>query len=408
MKSDCLNRVLAEHGEDAGPMLESIQAAPRLRDSHGAFGILCHRCEAHLDALRIAGDEGITIGQSTMDDDPEVAGVVALLLAEAVTGQPESAKRAVALLCHESPEICRAAWWGLRLAKPQHIEPHLRGVIAEGERSFASAAALDILAFQRKSAEWAIEALPEEAGDDIAWFLAEAGGRIPGVWKDRHLAMFLGHRSPRVREAALRAAARSGQAGLPQMCREAADRMKPTDSEAISFLGVVGEIGDKDRLIEAVRWTDDAGVALAALDGLGRLGLCEAVPFLLETLARPEVAGRAAAAIERITGAEVPKGPPPEPPAGLSEDELDFWEPEAPVDADAAAPWWQALSPKFDATKRHQAGLCVSDDPLGPVFDELPLAFSYDVYLRERALSREAPDWELETWIWKQRKPGSP
>lgn len=381
---------------------------PFLADGRHSLAILWDRCEAHLDALRIAGDEGIAIGHATMDDDPEIASVVALLLAEAETGQPESAKRAVELLHHKSPEICHAAWWGLRLAKPQDIEPHLRELMAEGEWTFASAAALDVLAFHRKATEWKVEALPEEAGDDIAWFLAEAGGRIPGVWEERHLAMFLGHESPRVREAALRAAARSGQAGLPRMCREAAERMKPTDSEAISFLGVVGDIGDKDRLIEAVRWADDAGIALAALDGLGRLGLVEAIPFLLETLARPELAGRAAAAIERITGAEVPKGPPPEPPAGLTEDELDFWEPEAPVDAHAAVSWWQTLSPKFDSGKRHEAGLCVSDDPLGPVLDELPLAFRYDVYLRERALSPGAPDWELETWIWNERKPGSP
>jgi len=36
---------------------------------------------------------------------------------------------------------------------------------------------------------------------------------------------------------------------------------------------------------------------------------------------------------------------------------------------------------------RYQAGLCISDDPLGLVFGQLPLAIGYDVYLRERALT---------------------
>ena len=43
---------------------------------------------------------------------------------------------------------------------------------------------------------------------------------------------------------------------------------------------------------------------------------------------------------------------------------------------------------------------------LGPVFDQLPLAIRYDVYLRERALTPGTPDWELETWTWQQKNPG--
>ena len=41
----------------------------------------------------------------------------------------------------------------------------------------------------------------------------------------------------------------------------------------------------------------------------------------------------------------------------------------------------------------------------GPLFDQLPLAIRYDIYLRERALTPGTPDWELETWTWKQTNP---
>lgn len=47
----------------------------------------------------------------------------------------------------------------------------------------------------------------------------------------------------------------------------------------------------------------------------------------------------------------------------------------------------------------------VAEAPLGPVFDSLPLAIRYDIYLRERALTTGTPDWELETWTWRQRNP---
>ena len=66
---------------------------------------------------------------------------------------------------------------------------------------------------------------------------------------------------------------------------------------------------------------------------------------------------------------------------------------------------WKANAARFAPAQRYPAGLNVSDDPLGPVFDPLPLAIRYDVYLRERALTSGTPDWELETWTWKQKQP---
>lgn len=44
--------------------------------------------------------------------------------------------------------------------------------------------------------------------------------------------------------------------------------------------------------------------------------------------------------------------------------------------------------------RSRQADLSVSDDPLGPVFDQLPLNIRYDVYLRQRAVVPGTPDWE--------------
>jgi hypothetical protein len=76
------------------------------------------------------------------------------------------------------------------------------------------------------------------------------------------------------------------------------------------------------------------------------------------------------------------------------------------VDVRGARAWWDANAPRFESTGRYQAGLRVSDEPLGPVFDQLPATVRYDVYLRERALVPGTPDWELETWTWRQRCPG--
>lgn len=93
----------------------------------------------------------------------------------------------------------------------------------------------------------------------------------------------------------------------------------------------------------------------------------------------------------------------------MTGDHLDVWDPVAPPDVSAARAWRAAVGAHFDPGKRWQAGVCVSDDPLGAASDRLPSAIRYDVYLylRERALVRGTPDWELETWTWRQRRRSS-
>jgi hypothetical protein len=145
-----------------------------------------------------------------------------------------------------------------------------------------------------------------------------------------------------------------------------------------------------------------------AVDGWGERGVFSSVPFLpilLDPMAPPELGEPAASAFWRITGQEVPRGPAPEPPPGLTEDELDLWEPHPPVDLPRAHDWWKGSAARLDPAKRYQTGLTVSEAPLGPVLAPLPLAMRCDVYLRERALTPGTPDWELETWTWKLRKP---
>ncbi len=328
--------------------------------------------------------------------------MVALLLAESDNGQPGASEQSVALLRHEPPEIRQAAWWGLRLANSRHVEPHLRGLLRKSSWDFASAAALDVLAFHRLPVQVDLGRPPDDEGDEIAWLLAEAGGRMRGAWNARHLKQYVGHASPRVREAALRASARCGLAELPAFCREATARLDPL--EAIAFLGVVGSPQDASMLQRA---TSNPAVSKAAVGGLGRLGLPTSVPFLLDLMESPELAEAAAAAFWRIIGEKAPRGPAPDPPPGLTEDELDLWEPRPPVDLPRARDWWKSNAARFDPAKHYQVGLNVSDDPLGSVFDQLPLAIRYDVYLRERALTPGTPDWELETWTWKQKTPGA-
>lgn len=405
LRSFLQDKVIREHVANACDLLRHVQQAHRQHLRYYDYHRLCCRCWAEFDGLQIAGEESVLFALDAIDRDAEVGRVLALVLADCQGDRAGASEEAVSLLCHGSRELRGAGWSGLRLASSRHVEGHLRTLLAKAEWDFTSAAALDILAFHRLPVQAEIGKLQDEEGDDIAWLLAEAGGRLRGAWTATHLRQFLGHGSPRVREAALRASARCGLPELPAFCREATVNSAPL--EAIEFLGVVGSPEDLSRLRRAAQSSVDPATAKAALNGLARLGLPASVPFLLDLMAAAELTEAAASAFWRITGQDVPRGPAPELPPGLTEDELDLWEPQPPVDVLRARDWWGANAAGFDRAKRYQVGLCVSDDPLGPVFDRFPLAIRYDVYLRERALTPHTPDWELETWTWRQKHPAA-
>jgi hypothetical protein len=400
--------VLQEHVARASELLALIRSPSfEFRDGEVAND-MWRRYDANLDALRIAGEPAIVIAEAAMKDDVDAASVVALLLADSDhddNDAGERAQRAVSLLRHESPETRQAAWFGLRLATSTHTHRCLAALARGPVWDFASAAALDILAFHRQPTPVPLELSdPPQDSAEIAWLLAEAAGRIPGAWSATHLERFLDHPSRRVREAALRASARCGHDELLAICRSAADHAteQAASLEAIEFLGVVGSHEDLPRLRRAA---STPATAKSGVIALGRLGLVGAMPTLLYLLDEPELVEIAASAITRITGEDLPRGTAPPPPSGLSEDDLDLWEPVAPVDATRAREWWATRAPHVDPAKRYQSGVCVSDDPVGPAFDRMSLAIHRDLYLRQRALLAGTPDWELETWPWRHKSP---
>ncbi|HYR83857.1 MAG TPA: hypothetical protein VE422_07245 [Terriglobia bacterium] len=257
-----LDTTISEHLANAAKTLDALCTASFQLQAGDSFEGLCRRCEANLDGLRIAGGKAISLGLGAAEDDSAAAGVVALLLAESENCQPEASEQATMLLRRESLEICKAAWWGLRLASSQYVEPHLRALADRGTWEFASAAALDILAFHRLPVHVELSNLANGDNPEVAWLLAEAGGRLPDAWNRTHLALFISHRSSRVREAALRASARCGLPELAALCRAVASEREPLAPEVVEFLGVIGSREDLPQLLHL---TSDPLFAKAAV-----------------------------------------------------------------------------------------------------------------------------------------------
>ena len=394
--------ILGQHIETAAQLLEELCRKASLSAGVPERRITAARCEANLDALRIQGLRSVQMATSMMESAEEVAIVAALLFAEYELSDGRGVERALELLAHRSPEVRENARWGMRLAMRGEIEKYLRGVLVGNGSDYPSVAVMDVLSFHRVpmifepmefSAEWA---------EDIAVLRVETLGRSPGTWKPQYLTAALSHASQRVREAALNASARSGMPSLREFCRSAIEATSPC-GEAVAFLGVVGRATDAAVLQEAATVPE---LAQPSIVGLGRLGNPVSVPFLLGTLDRPELAEAAAVSIRYITGIDLPRILSIETLHCLSDDELERCEASAPLDISRAHDLWKANSSRFDRSKRWQWGQCVSEDPLGPVFEQLPLAIRYEVYLRQRALVPGTPDWELETWPWKEKHPG--
>jgi hypothetical protein len=336
------------------------------------------RARASVEALGRDRAASIEVACAAAAADPDAASVAVLLLAE--DGSAESVSRIVGFLRDPSCEPRDAAWWGLRLANIGAIADDLHALAAEATADYATATARDALAAHRRAVAVPVPDNFESLPEDVAWLTAQARGRSDGAWDAALLSRFLAHPSAVVKATALQAAARARFRDIVHFCRSC------SEPECVDFLGVVGGAEDLASLRRSAT-AGEAELARSAIAGLGKLGSTAAMPTLLDLLDDEQLAKPAASAIGRLTGERVRR------------------DASNAIDVAATREWWSSHAASFDPAKRYQAGLNVTDEPLGAVFDELPHRLRRDVYLRERALSPHAPDWELETWPWRQRRP---
>jgi hypothetical protein len=396
-----IETVLREHVDRATELLALLRSACLEGTGPDSLDEPWARAESNIDALRLDRSAAIDAALGAIPDDPDVASVAALLLAEC--GLSDAASRVTTLLRDPDCDVRDATWWGLRLADIETIANELCVLATQPVDDYATATARDCLVFHRRSVVVPVAATFDALPEDVAWLTAEARGRS-GAWDTALLARLASHPSPAVKGTALKNAARGGFRGVLDFCRSAPDQASMRS--CIEFLGVVGNQDDLPRL-QRLATGADAELAPSAIAALGTLGLVAALPTLLYLLDEPKLAEAAASAIERITGEQVPRGAAPVPPENLSEEELDLWEAEAPIDVGATREWWSSRAPHFDPSKRYQVGVNVTDDALGVAFDQLPQRLRRAVYLRERAFAKDAPDWELDTWPRRQRNPSA-
>jgi len=352
------------------------------------------RAWAHLDGLKLGREHSIDLARPFLDGDAAGAATAAAFTFLAMESS-ELTTELMERLAAGGPEVREGIRIALRHQDVGGLLARLQEMAQETDPDLRSAA-IDLLAFHNMPCPTIQPEWLSDGDAAVRARLASAIGRkAPGTWGPPQLGMMLDMAGPVSRRAALETSARLGMPGLAGLCRRVAMQTENLAPEALAFLGVVGGPEELEFLRDM---TTKPGLELAALETLGALGCVEAIPVLVTAMADPALAHAAGAAFRRITGADDIDADEPLPvPEGVNEEEADFLDSSLPPDPDRANEWWAAENARFEPTGRWQAGVDVSQDPLGECFNELPLPCRRDIYLQECALHRsETPELELE------------
>ena len=350
------------------------------------------RAEAHLDGLRLAELHGVELARARLGaGERSAATAAAFVLWEC--GDAEARKLVWSQFVAGEPPVRD----GIRIALRHLPIAELRASLLDAmtKAPDVAIAAVDVLTFHRLPVPPFDHLMATTNPGSLRQVLG-AAGRSRRLHAD-DFATAVRHPDPGVRSAALHAAARAGLPQLADTCRAAA--VSGGDPSALAFLGILGDARDLAVLETALRRKD---LMVTAISTLGVMGQVSTIPMLLELMADPVMGKPATAAYKRITGAVNVEGEKPFPPPPVAEGE-DEDEALPPDPAKAKADWTRRES-DMTAGRAWQSGIAIDDGALPPRFDELPLEFRRDVFLRLRWRGGAAiPDIELEALATRQR-----
>lgn len=340
--------ILERHAEEV-PFLWRLRDAAAIAPHHdrGTLAGLDERLDAHLDGLRIAGDQGLAVSLAALD--PEGPGSV--FGAAVLAAERADAKGMDEVLAHAdaAPSLSRSvvsalAWVSFDVARP---------VI---ERLVASASPL-----HRRIGIAASAAHRRDPGVPLAWAARDD--------------------EPRLRARALRAAGELGRHDLLAAARDGvrsdheetrfwaswsaallgegaaidvlwsiAREGGPFAERAVAVAARRGDVREaRSRIEDLAVAAETARAAVIGAEALGDPGL---VPWLFERMSTPTLARIAAEAFAMITGAVIERGLAGTAPEGFTAGPIeDPRDPDVAMDRDRGLPW-----PNIDALRAWWSG----------------------------------------------------
>ncbi|HUG39996.1 MAG TPA: HEAT repeat domain-containing protein [Longimicrobiales bacterium] len=378
-----------QHLDEVGFLFGQWRAA--LADSDhtiGSVGELEERIRAHLEGVRVPGEQAIPpLVEALEGDDPDLAFSAAYALAS--RGDEPAAELVVGAFEAADPEAIQPLALALAYSPlPQPLLARLRTQLG-GEAPGRAIAAAEVLAFHRAL---------ELSGAELRYFLEHEdpavrtrawrlAGLVGAAVPAKAYAAALQDEDPAVGHAALEAGAWCGEAGVLPALRQIAAAPTPERLPALRLLAALGGPGDVP-IMERI-------AASAAL-GPERFRVLAAYghPRLVEPLIAalgdedPKTAAAAGTAFERLTGVDIASNETAteRPPEGAEPDEFEaeFLEEVVVPDPELARQAWRRLEPTLGGAQRLCRGVDLAGRIDAAALETLDMESRRDLYLRAR------------------------
>jgi uncharacterized protein (TIGR02270 family) len=377
--------ILEQHVEDLGFLWGQRQDALRSPDyTYAKFLELEDRIAAHLRGVLVVGERGLEWIERGLGSDDALE---AFASGFSLLHLPNAALHERVLVAFETAERPRRD--GLR-----HALRHCpAGDLARCERLMKeapgplAAAAAEVLVFQGRL-ELPADRLHAFVLADEAE-VREAGWRLVAYtiapMEPKVFATGLRDEDPRVKRAAMHAAAWSGLPGVMMLARDATQEFSTEQMDELTLLAILGTPQDAP-VLDAIARSNVLGAAgLQLLASLGHPGTIGAIVEAMQS-PDPAIAAAAGAAFTRMTGIDVTSTATAKLPAesGQNEFEAEFQEEVALPDPALAARRWQELGPRLAGATRIACGFDLGREFTSETFQALDMASRWEVCLRAR------------------------
>lgn len=363
--------VIEEHLEEADFLCQQRKNALSERGYNlGLLTELEERLQAHLEGLILAEADVWNLLKPKLFEGErgEAFAAAFVALASGESGYRDDLTKA---LDQAEGPVLEGIREALRHSTSVEVEAILRSRLGAAHGRIR-AIALDVLSFRRSPIDVKqLELFLLYEDPAMVAAAATAVGRLRVRPLMTRLEGLLGSDNPHVRREAMRAALLVGSEKALAHCRTAIRKKGEESSEALTFIGLVGQSEDARLLVEALNQPE---LARSAVSALGWFGYTSAIDALLPLAADAKLSRLVGEAIARITGLNLEKeqlvatAPAPSTPkavadskpqeGGVEEDEFVEGPDEGLPMPDPAklASWWRANSSRFDKATRYRNG----------------------------------------------------
>ena len=406
-----LETVIEEHLEEAAFLwLQRAHAVRAPNYSPLQFADLDERLAAHVDGLRVAGDDGWRCAAEALDNEgPEDFFPAAVLAIESADGRFDELLARAQQAPQAVPGLISALGW----VEPPHLASRVKALLGS-DTPLARKLGIAACALHRRDPGAALDAALDDRADSVRIRALRAAGELGRADLLPHVLALLGEAKPELRFWAAWAAVMIGDRGHAlDTLRAFALQTSPRQMRAFQLVLQTLDVGAGGALLSECAGLP--GATRLRIIGAGFVGDAQDVPGLIEQMEQPTAARIAAEAFVGITGVdfnlEQMEVPPPEGfEDGPSEDPDDE---HVDLPEDVALPWpdverlhrwWQANAPRFAPGVRWFLGQPVSQVGCAQVLCESFQRRRVAAALHRSLLQPGMPLFPTSAPAWRQKR----